>query len=235
MLLKRISKTCINFWSRFPLQVLAANAQKFGTAGIKLQPGLIIKTRSAKLFNITKPTIFTNSVAFTLLSLLLLSACSSSSKIANREPDPRGFLVKIGDKAPNFSMQFTNGTEATLKDYKGKPVMLQFTASWCSVCIKEMPHIENEIWQTWKDKGLVVIGVDRDEPLEKAELLIEKTGVTYPIALDPGAEIYQKYAAKKSGVTRNVIIDKNGEIVFLTRLFNLEEFDAMKQKIETLL
>jgi len=160
---------------------------------------------------------------------------SSGIEIAERVPDERGFLVQLNDEAPDFDMEFTDGTKASLKDYKGKPVMLQFTASWCGVCIKEMPHIEKEIWQQWKDDGLVVIGIDRDEPLEKAQMLIEKTGVTYPIALDPGAEIYQEYAAKKSGVTRNVIIDKNGKIVFLTRLFKIEEFEAMKKKIESLL
>ena len=228
-------KTRINLRSRFPLQVLAANAQKLCAVGFPLQSGLVFKLRSSVRAMAVQNTIICIGFAVTFLSISMLSSCSSSSKIANREPDPRGFLVKTGDKAPNFSMQFTDGTEATLKDYKGRPVMLQFTASWCGVCIKEMPHIENEIWQTWKEEGLVVIGIDRDEPLEKAELLIEKTGVTYPIALDPGAEIYQKYAAKKSGVTRNVIIDKNGEIVFLTRLFNKEEFEAMKQKIATLL
>jgi len=162
-------------------------------------------------------------------------ACSSTNKIAKRTPDNRGFLVQVNDKAPNFDMEFTDGTKTSLKDYRGKPVMLQFTASWCGVCIKEMPHIEKEIWQQWKDKGLVVIGIDRDEPIEKAQLLIEKTGVTYPIALDPGAEIYHKFAAKKTGVTRNVIIDKNGKIVFLTRLFDEKEFEAMKKKIESLL
>jgi len=143
--------------------------------------------------------------------------------------------VKVGDKAPQFDMEFTDGTKANLEQYRGRPVMLQFTASWCGVCIKEMPHIEKEIWQQWKEEGLVVIGVDRDEPIEKANLLIEKTGVTYPIALDPGAEIYHKFAAQKTGVTRNVIINKNGEIVFLTRLFDMEEFERMKAKIKSIL
>jgi len=170
-----------------------------------------------------------------LILALVFQACSSTNKIAKRTPDDRGFLVRLNDQSPNFEMEFTDGTKASLKDYKGQPIMLQFTASWCGVCIKEMPHIEEEIWQQWKDEGLIVIGVDRDEPLEKAQLLIEKTGITYPIALDPGAEIYKKFAAEKSGVTRNVIIDKNGKIVYLTRLFNVKEFEGMKQKIESLL
>jgi len=50
--------------------------------------------------------------------------------------------------------------------------------------------------------------------------------------LDDGANIFAKYANLKSGVTRNVIIDRDGKIIFLTRLFNPEEFEAMKKVIE---
>lgn len=169
------------------------------------------------------------------LAIICLYSCSTSKMISNRTPDERGYLAKVGDTAPNFEMEFVDGTKSKLSDYKGKVVMLQFTASWCGVCIKEMPHIEKEIWNEWKDDGLVVIGVDRDEPIEKAKLLIDKTKVTYPIALDPGAEIFGKFADKKSGVTRNVIIDKKGKIVFLTRLFKQSEFGEMKNKIAAIL
>jgi len=58
-------------------------------------------------------------------------------------------------------------------------------------------------------------------------------GVTYPLALDPDADIFGLYALKEAGVTRNVIIDRTGKIVFLTRLFNREEFDLMKKAINS--
>ena len=91
-----------------------------------------------------------------------------------------------------------------------------------------MPHIENEIWQVYKDKGLKLYGVDYDEPVEKLEAFAKATGITYPLALDPGGDVFGLFANKKSGVTRNVIIDRKGNIVFLTRLFEKEEFDDMK-------
>ena len=56
-------------------------------------------------------------------------------------------------------------------------------------------------------------------------------GITYPLALDPGADIFGLFAMKEAGVTRNVIIDPTGKIVFLTRLFDREEFDRMKKVI----
>ena len=111
--------------------------------------------------------------------------------------------------------------------------MLQFTASWCGVCRKEMPFIERDIWQKHKDDpNFVLIGIDRDEPLEKVLGFAEKTGVTYPLGLDPGADIYAKYALRKSGITRNVLIDKDGRIIKRTRLFNPDEFKSLTETID---
>ena len=114
-------------------------------------------------------------------------------------------------------------------------MVLQFTASWCSVCIQEMPHLEKEVWLPFKDEGLMLIGIDRDEPLEVVKKFKKQTGITYPLALDPGAKHFSKFAHKNAGVTRNIVIDKKGNIAFLTRLFEKDEFDAMKQKIKLLL
>ncbi|WP_025006763.1 peroxiredoxin family protein [Marinilabilia salmonicolor] len=147
----------------------------------------------------------------------------------------RGYIVDVGDKAPLFEATLANGETFRLEETRGKVVMLQFTASWCGVCRKEMPHIENEIWQSYKDKGLIVIGIDRDEPLETVKEFAKETGISYPLALDPGAEIFQLYAKKKAGVTRNVLIDRDGKIVFLTRLFNEEEFSGLVEKIDQLM
>jgi thiol-disulfide isomerase/thioredoxin len=68
------------------------------------------------------------------------------------------YLVWIGDVAPDFTINEAGGKSYRLGDLKGKAVMLQFTASWCSVCRQEMPFIEKEIWNPGKDKGLVVKG-----------------------------------------------------------------------------
>ena len=146
------------------------------------------------------------------------------------------YLVKVGDVAPNFTLSLTDGTEFTLSKNRGKVVMLQFTASWCGVCRKEMPFIEKDIWQKHKSNpNFALIGVDRDEPLETVLGFAEKTGVTYPLALDPGADHFAKYAERKAGITRNVLVDKEGKIVMLTRLYNEEEFASLCNKIDEML
>ncbi len=142
-----------------------------------------------------------------------------------------GYLVRVGDTAPDFTIKEAGGKTYLLSDLRGKVVMLQFTASWCGVCRKEMPFIEDEIWLPGKDKGLVVIGIDRDEAEATVLKFREDMKITYPLALDPGAEIFGLYAQKEAGVTRNVIIDRKGKIIFLTRLFEQEEFNKMKEII----
>jgi peroxiredoxin len=146
-----------------------------------------------------------------------------------------GYLVKIGQIAPDVTLQLIDGETVKLSELKGKVVVLQFTASWCSVCRKEMPHLEKEVWLPNKDKNFILIGVDYDEPLETVIAFQKQMKVTYPMALDPEAQIFSQFAKKQSGVTRNVVIDQNGTIVYMTRLFDKDEFEGMKEKIASLL
>lgn len=149
--------------------------------------------------------------------------------------DERGYIVSVGDTAPNLSLELIDNTTIQLSDYLGKVVVLQFTASWCSVCIREMPHLEKDVWQEFKNDDFILIGIDRDEPIEVVKAFKKKTGVTYPIALDPGAKHFSKFAHINAGVTRNIVIDKNGKIVFLTRLFDEKEFQKMIEKIKEII
>lgn len=146
------------------------------------------------------------------------------------------YKVKVGEIAPDFEMELPSGEKVKLSSLRGKVVMLQFTASWCGVCRKEMPHIEKEIWQKHKDNSkFALYGIDREEPAETVEKFAKATKVTYPIGLDPTADIFGLYAEKTAGITRNIIIDKDGKIVMLTRLFKMEEFNEMVELIDSLL
>ena len=157
--------------------------------------------------------------------------------LINISQENRGYIVNIGDKSPEFSLN----EKKFLEQNKGKVIMLQFTASWCSVCIREMPYIENEIWLEHKEnEDFVLIALAKDTeqyPQGKKEIsqMIEKTAITYPVYRDENSKIFNLFAENKAGVTRNVIIDKKGNIAFLTRLFERNEFNEMKNKINNLL
>ena len=183
-------------------------------------------------------SIFRNT-GFVLVGLLIFTNAfaQTGSEIKKQEiPADYEFVVKIGDKVPDFTMTLTNGKRVSSKEWKGKVVMLQFTASWCGVCRKEMPFIEKDIWSKNKrNPNFLLFGVDRDEPLEKVKQYQKEMPISYPLAMDPNADIFGIFANKKAGVTRNVIIDKNGKIVYMTRLYKPEEFHEMVKVIEILL
>lgn len=155
--------------------------------------------------------------------------------VNKRGADERGYIVSVGEIAPDFEIVYTTGEKEMLSDLKGKVVVLQFTASWCSVCRLEMPHLEKDIWKKYNNEDVVLIGIDRDEPLETVIKFQKDIGTTYPLALDLGAEIFGLFADKNAGVTRNIVIDQSGKIVFLTRLFEEKEYQEMLRVISTLL
>ena len=178
-----------------------------------------------------------------LLSLLLLVSFAFVQAQNNdnvRKSDvtvyEHDYIVKVGDIAPDFTLEMLDGKKFTLSEHRGKVVMLQFTAGWCGICRKEMPFIESEIWQRHKDdKGFVLVGIDREETKEQILPFIEKVGTTYPIAMDTNADVFASYALRNSGITRNVLIDRDGKIVMLTRRFEDAEFKALVEKIDAML
>lgn len=181
-------------------------------------------------------------------ALVMLVACNNISKrseaAAVTEQAPKQdtivyeheYLVKVGDIAPDFTLNYTDGTEFTLSALRGKVVMLQFTASWCGICRNEMPHIESRIWQPHKENAdFVLVGVDREEPRETVEEYTAKLGTTYSMLLDEKGDVFASYALRKSGITRNVLIDRDGRIVKLTRRFVEPEFNDLVATIDSLL
>lgn len=190
---------------------------------------------------------------FAILMLVAVASCGGSTnktteqqqqpiEVQTEQPENKvivyenNYLVKVGDIAPDFTLSLTDGSKFTLSENRGKVVMLQFTASWCGVCRKEMPFIERDIWLPNKDnKDFVLLGIDREEALEDVLKFVETTKVTYPIALDTNADVFASYAERKAGITRNILIDRDGRIVKLTRLFNETEFHELVQQINELL
>lgn len=185
-----------------------------------------------------------------LAAAAVIASCSGDKKAAEQEAVQsvventvaeqvvyeNEYIVKVGDVAPDFTLQMTDGSTFTLSEQRGKVVMLQFTAGWCGVCRKEMPHIESDIWQPNKDnKDFVLVGIDREEELVDILPFIKDVGTTYPIAMDTNADVFASYALRNSGITRNVLIDRDGRIVMLTRKFVQEEFDTLVKTIDEML
>ena len=162
--------------------------------------------------------------------MIFFLSCDNNSKEINR-----GYSVKVGDEAPKIDLELLDGQLLTNENLREKVVVIQFTASWCSVCIKEMPHLEKEVWQRFKNDDFLLVGVDLKEDINVVERFIQSTDVTYPFTIDEDGSFFESFTNPGAGVTRNIVIDKTGKISFLTRLFEPKEFQEMIEHIEMLL
>lgn len=171
-----------------------------------------------------------------LLFLFCILNFALCIQVKAQEGEDRGYIVKVGEIAPDFELKMDNGKTIHLSELRGKVVMLQFTASWCGICRKEMPYIESDIWQKYKkNKNFVLVGIDREETADKVAMLKEVTGITYPLAYDTTGDVFRLYAQANAGITRNILIDPEGRIVMLTRKFEEAEFKELCEKIDSML
>lgn len=116
--------------------------------------------------------------------------------------------LAAGVPAPSFSLADTSGARVTLAALHGKPVYLNFFASWCGPCNEEAPAIAR-FQNKYRARGLSVIGVDELESKSRALGFERKYRLPYPVALDDGA------VAKPYGVIAlpvHVFIDRAGKI-----------------------
>jgi peroxiredoxin len=164
--------------------------------------------------------------------LLLITLLFTTQFNWAQEDVTRGYKVNVGEQSPTLNFNLLDGTAITNENLKGKVVVLQFTASWCSVCIKEMPHLESEVWQQFKNENFILIGIDLKEEREKVLKFIDRMNVTYPFTIDEDGALFESFTLPNAGVTRNIVLDKNGKIIFLSRLYDEKEFSEMVTVID---
>lgn len=114
-----------------------------------------------------------------------------------------------GEVPPGFSALTYDGTSVSLADYAGQPVWLTFGASWCPDCRTEAPDLE-ATYQANRDRGLVVLGVFINEPAQDVANYAEKAGLTFPIAVDPNADIAAAY--RSMGIPMHFFIGADGKV-----------------------
>lgn len=117
--------------------------------------------------------------------------------------------VALGNPAPAISMTDFDGESFELADYEGKPLVVNFWASWCPSCIAEMPDFER-VHQATNGK-IAFLGINQSDSRDAAKDLARKTRVTYRLAFDPHGEIFQAFGA--GGMPTTVFIDADGNVV----------------------
>jgi peroxiredoxin len=120
--------------------------------------------------------------------------------------------INVGQKASPFKLLTVDGKEIELESFaKDRVTLLVFGATWCPACRHEIPILK-EYYSELKDDGLNVLGIDIQESVKKVKSLIEKMQINYPVVLDSSADVARLY--KVVGIPLNIILDKNGVIVY---------------------
>lgn len=162
-----------------------------------------------------------NRVLFASVTLFAISL------IASAQTDTTT-LTKVGDKAPSFSCKTTDGQAFDLAKQKGKIVMINFFATWCGPCNSELPVLQKNIWEKYRDnKSFSLIILGREHTAEEVSAFVKTKGFTMPFAPDPGREIFKLYATQS--IPRNVIVGKDGKIIFQSIGYSEQEFKKIEE------
>jgi len=136
--------------------------------------------------------------------------------------------VEVGKKAADFEVELLTGEKVKLSDYFGKPIFLNFWATWCGPCVSEMPDIE-KIKKEYGD-NLVVLLVNGGEEKEDVEFFVNRMKYTSLVGLDKTGEILTKYDSMY--IPLSVFIDKDG--IIRERKVGAMTEEAMRKIIEKL-
>lgn len=138
---------------------------------------------------------------------------------------------EAGQKAPGFVLNNLAGKPVTLADFAGKVVFLDFWATWCGPCIMELPHLK-ELYATYKDSGLVVIGVAFASGSAKdVAKFAQKHGLTYPLLM--GDDKIGKAYGGIVGFPTQFIIDRKG--ILVKKFFGYKNRSQIEEEIKKLL
>jgi thiol-disulfide isomerase/thioredoxin len=194
-----------------------------------IQATIYYRTRSR--MNLAKSA----SVMLIMVALMLAStSCAGVSEVGGVVPSGQGDQLpaapRPGHPAPEIILLDLKGTPVKLSAFRGKPVVINFWATWCPPCRAEMPDIET-VWQRHKDKGLVIIGVDVGEDPETVSKYVEKGGFTWLFILDSGGEVFRDLY-KGAAFPSSFFVDSQGVIQDLSiGALNEKGFESKIAKI----
>ena len=140
--------------------------------------------------------------------------------------------AEVQGKAPDFTLKSSSGKNLKLSEHRGEVVLLNFWASWCGPCRKEMPYLE-QIQEKYADYGFTVMGVNVEEDSSKAKKMLKDIPVSFPILYDTTNSVSKAY--KVSAMPTTVIIDRDGNMRYLHKGYKSGDEATYKQWVKKLI
>ncbi len=114
-----------------------------------------------------------------------------------------------GKLAPNFLLETLDGKEMRLSDLRGQPVVINFWATWCQPCRKEVPELV-AAYNSYRERGLVILGVNLQEGKGIVRPFAEDFGMNFPILIDRDGEVGDEY--RVLGLPTTYFVDRDGVV-----------------------
>jgi peroxiredoxin len=165
--------------------------------------------------------------------LLTLALSSISTFFLSGQTDTATF-TKTGDPAPTFTCKTIDGKTIDISKLHGKVIMINFFATWCPPCNQELPVLQKEIWDKYRDNpDFVLIILGREHSEQEVKDFVARKKFTMLFAPDPKRAIFKLYA--RQNIPRNVIIGKDGKILFQSIGYTEEEFKKVENALASAL
>ncbi len=132
----------------------------------------------------------------------------SASPQQNPQKEDVPVSPQIGGLSPDFSLTALDGSTFTLSETRGRPVLLNFWATWCPPCRAEMPAIQSRAAE-WGD-DLLVVGIEVGEPPNEVQAFVDSFGLTFPVVLDRRGSVAHRYLVQ--GLPTTVVLDADGVV-----------------------
>lgn len=161
---------------------------------------------------------------------LLINVFFITSILFSQDDVKSSTLLNIGNNLPEFIITSLSGEKFSSKDFKGKVILINFWATWCSPCRAEFPLLQKDIYDEIKDRDFLVLVISRGEETDTVKKFIDKNKYTFPIYVDKEAKVYNLFANKY--IPRNFVIGKDGIIKWASIGFVKEEFYEMVKVIK---
>lgn len=173
-----------------------------------------------------------------IAALCLLFSCSNDksntnkaeTKIENKATKKDSNKISLGQEVPSFVAISIDGETINIDSLKGKVVLLNFFATWCPPCQKEIPHLEKDVWAKFKDKDFRLISFAREHKSKEILKFRKDKNLSFSLVADSTRAVYSKFA--ESGIPRNYIISKEGKVIFVGSGYDEKELAKIIKTIE---